>query len=70
MLLVSIITFSESAYSVDESSGTAQVTVVLSNPLSNDLIVEIMNSDVTASGEHYAVYIHKHLQLFIVASDV
>ena len=52
MLLVAIITFSQSAYSIDESSGTAQVTVVLSNPLSTDLTVEVINSDVTALGEH------------------
>ena len=52
VLLVAIITFGQSAYSVDESSGIAQVTVVLSNPLSRDLTVEVINNNVTALGEH------------------
>ena len=55
MLLVAIITFSQSAYSVDENSGTAQVTVVLSNPLSSDLTVEVINNDGTASGKTFSI---------------
>ena len=52
MLLVVIITFDESVYNVDERSGMAQVALVLSNPLSSDLTVEVTTNDVTASGRH------------------
>ena len=52
VLLVSIITFSQSAYMVNESSGAAQVVLVLTNPLSNDLTVEVTNNDVTALGKN------------------
>ena len=52
VLLVVIITFDELTYNVDERSGMVQVALVLSNPLSSDLTVEVTTNDVTASGRH------------------
>ena len=58
MLLVVIITFDELTYNVDERSGMVQVALVLSNPLSSDLAVEVMTNNVTALGEDYRICVN------------
>ena len=58
MLLVVIINFDELTYNVDERSGMAQVALVLSNPLSSDLTIEVTTTDVTALGKHYSICVN------------
>ena len=58
VLLVVIITFDELTYNVDERSGMAQIALVLSNPLSSDLTIEVTTNDITASGEHYRICVN------------
>ena len=58
VLLVVIIKFDELTYNVDERSGMVQVALVLSNPLSSDLTVDVMSNDVTASGKHYRICVN------------
>ena len=66
MLLVVIITFDELTYNVDERSGMAQVALVLSNPLSSDLTVEVTTNDVTALGEHYSMCMNYYNSVYII----
>ncbi|XP_065909619.1 uncharacterized protein [Dysidea avara] len=42
--------FNQSAYSVDEDDGPAQPVLVLSNPSSTDITVEVRSNDITATG--------------------
>ena len=58
MLLVVIIKFDELTYNIDERSGMVQVALVLSNPLSSDLTVEVTTNNVTALGKHYSICVN------------
>jgi len=44
--------FSQSIYDVIESEGPARPTLVLSNPSSVEFIVQVTNTDGTATGEY------------------
>ena len=43
--------FSQSGYSIGESNGPAQPVLVLSNPSSTDITVQVRSNDITATGE-------------------
>ena len=43
--------FSQTTYSVDEDDGPAQPVLVLSNPSSTDITVQVTNTDGSATGE-------------------
>ena len=45
------ISFNQSTYSVDEDDGPAQPVLVLSNPSSTDITVQVGSNDITATGE-------------------
>ena len=53
--LVITVRFSQSAYSVEETTGVVQPLLVLSNPASIDITVEVSNTDKTARGEYIKV---------------
>ena len=46
------ITFSQSTYSVDENNGSVRIVLVLSNPSSTDITVQVRDSNNTATGEY------------------
>ena len=48
--------FEQSTYSVDENAGPAQPVLVLSNPSSTDITVEVFDTSSSATSEYY---IHK-----------
>jgi len=50
-LTASTISFNQSTYSVDEDDGAAQPVLVLSNPSSTDITVQVRSKDKTATGE-------------------
>ena len=56
--LVTTIRFSQPAFTANENSEEAEVVLQLSNPLSSDLIVEVITSDDTALGEYYSMYMN------------
>ena len=43
--------FSESTYNVSEDGGPAQLKIVLSNPSSTDVTVQVTTNDGSATGE-------------------
>ena len=45
------VTFSRTTYSVDEDDGPAQPTLVLSNPSSTPITVQVRDDDNTATGK-------------------
>ena len=53
VLLVTSVSFSQSAYTVDENVGIVQFTLFLSIPSSTDIAVEIFAIDESAIGEYY-----------------
>ena len=57
-LLATTVMFSETMYSVNEDSGSAQLVLVLSNSSSNDITVEVLNIDESAFGEHSSTMIN------------
>ena len=50
--------FSKTMYSVNEDGGPAQPVLVLSNSLSNDITVEVVNICVSATGEYCSILIN------------
>jgi len=54
LLFISIaptVMFSQSTYSVDEGAGPAQPVLVLSNPSSTDITVQVRDTQNTATGK-------------------
>ena len=49
--------FSETLYSVNEGGGSAQIGIVLSNPSSTTITVQVFNTDGTATGEYCSILI-------------
>ena len=47
-------------YSVDEDAGAAQPVLVLSNPSSTDITVQVTNTDGSATGEYCSVLIRNN----------
>ena len=45
------VSFSQSMYNVDEDDGEIQVVLVLSNPSSVDIIVQVVDNSSTAMGK-------------------
>ena len=50
-LLACTVMFSQSTYSVNEDDGPAQPVLVLSNPSSTDITVQVRDDENTATGE-------------------
>ena len=48
-----IASFNQSTYIFNEDDGPAQPVLVLSNPSSTDIVVEVLSDDNTAIGESY-----------------
>jgi len=44
--------FSQSTFIINENAGPAQPVLVLSNPSSTDITVQVLNIDGSASGEY------------------
>ena len=47
--------FNQSIYIVDEDTGPAQLTLVLSNPSSSDITVQVITEDGSATGEYCSI---------------
>ena len=45
-------------YSVNENTGPAQPVLVLSEPLSSNITIEVFNSDGSATGEYCSILIN------------
>jgi len=50
--VVITVRFNQSMYSVDEDVGPARPALVLSNPSSTDITVQMTNTDGSATGEY------------------
>ena len=57
--LVCTVNFGQSTYSYDEDAGPAQPVLVLSNPSSTDITVQVLSTDGTATGEFVKHSTHK-----------
>ena len=71
-LLAITVMFSQKMYSVNENAGPVQPLLVLSNPSSTDITVEVFNTDGSATGEYCSILITVIYRLiaaaFIVAA--
>ena len=47
------VSFEQSAYGVDEDNGPARPVLVLSNPLSTDIIVQVNATNGSATGQYF-----------------
>ena len=50
--------FTESMYRVDEDGGSVRIGVELSDPSSTDTVVEVFNTDGSATGEYCSILIN------------
>ena len=50
-ILATIVMFNQLMYNVDEDAGPAQLVLVLSNPSSSDITVQVITEDGSATGE-------------------
>ena len=55
-LIAVVIMFSQSTYSVNEDDGPVQPVLVLSEPSSTDITVQVFNADGTATGEYCGIF--------------
>ena len=53
-----MVSFSQSTYSVSEDGGLFQIGLVLSNPSSADITVQVTNTDESATGEYCSILIN------------
>ena len=58
LFLAITVMFSQTTYSVDEDSGPAQPTLVLSNPSSTAITVQVTAGGGAATGEYYSILIN------------
>ena len=49
--IVITVSFNQSTYSVNENDGPAQPVLVLSNPSSTEITVQVRSNDITATGK-------------------
>ena len=49
--------FDQSEYSVNEDDGSAQPVLIISNPISTDITVQVTSTDVLAIGEYCSIFI-------------
>ena len=49
--------FDQSEYSVNEDAGPAQPVLIISNPISTDITVQVTSTDVLAIGEYCSIFI-------------
>lgn len=54
--LVTTVSFEQSTYRVNENDGLVQITLILSNPSSSNITVQVTSNDNTAKG----IYYHYH----------
>ena len=52
--LVTTINFEKPAYSIDEYDGAIHPVLILSNPVSKDVTVKVLNTDGSADGENFS----------------
>ena len=45
------VSFNQTLYNTSETDESAQITLILSNPLSTDIAVEVFNTNITACGK-------------------
>ena len=57
-LLAITVSFEQSMYSVNEKAESAQPVLVLSNPSSTDITVQVFNTDGSATGEYCSILIN------------
>ena len=50
--------FNQSMYSVNEDAGPVQPVLVISNPSSTDITVQVTNTDGSATGEYCSILIN------------
>ena len=53
-----VLSFIQSTYSVSEDDGPAQPVLVLSNPSSSNITVQVFNTDGSATGEYCSILIN------------
>ena len=49
--------FNQSVYSVNEDEGAVQLVLILTSPPSTDVIVEVFNTDGSATGDYCSIFI-------------
>ena len=50
--------FNQSMYSVNEDAGPVQPVLVINNPSSTDITVQVTNTDGSATGEYCSIFIN------------
>ena len=50
--------FTERTYSANEDDGSVEIGVVLSGPSATDTVVEVFNTDGSATGEYRSILIN------------
>ena len=58
LFLAITVTFNQTTYSVDEDNGPAQPELVLSNPSSTAITVEVTSGGGSATGEYCSILIN------------
>ena len=68
--IYNIVEFDHAIYYVDEDDGPAQPTLILSNPSSTDITVQVFNTDGTATGEYCSILINYNVITNMLQEEV
>ena len=49
------VSFNQSSYSINENNGPVQIVVVLSNPSSSDITIQVLNTDESATSKKHVI---------------
>ena len=53
MISATMVNFSQAKYNFNENGGLAKPTLVLTNPSSRDILIEVLTTNLTAFGKFY-----------------
>ena len=54
-----VVNFEQMTYNIDEDNGLVQPVLVLSNPSSTTITIEVLSIDESATGKHSVNYVSK-----------
>ena len=60
LFLVLTVSFGQGMYTINENAGVVQVLLILSNPSSTDVNVQVSNTNVTANGKYISKLFYSH----------
>ena len=66
LLLEITVQFGQAMYTINENAGVVQVSLILSNPSSTAVMIQVFNADGSATGKYNNVHCHTYNYMLIL----